>query len=59
MTIGQRHLALQDLPIGNPDSILKRQFVQKKIHGRADARGLTGSELANRALIIKEKAEQQ
>jgi len=57
--IAQRHLALQKLPIGNPDPIPKRQFIQKKTHGRADARGLTGPELADRALIVKEQGEQQ
>src|SRR5947208_10878045 len=50
---------MQKLPIGNPDPIPKRKYiVQAKTHGRADARGLTGSELADRALAAKEKAEQ-
>ena len=57
--IGQHHLALQDLPISNPDPISKRQFIQKKIHGHTNTRGLTGPELVNRALIAKEMAEQQ
>jgi len=57
--IAQRHLTLQKLPIGNPNLIPKRQFIQKKTHGRADARGLTGPELADRALVVKEQGEQQ
>jgi hypothetical protein len=57
--IARRHLAMQELPIGNPDPVPKRKYVvQTKTHGRADARGLTGSELADRALAAKEKAEQ-
>ena len=55
--IGQRHLQLQALPIANPDPIPKRHYVKKKTHGKADARGLTAAELADRALIIKERAE--
>ena len=57
LEIGQRHLQLQALPIGNPDPLPKRRVVQRKSHGRVDARGLTGVELTNRALIAKEKAE--
>jgi hypothetical protein len=57
--IGRRHLAMQKLPIGLPDPIPKRKYVvQAKTHGRANARGLTGPELADRALAAKEKAEQ-
>jgi hypothetical protein len=55
--LGERHLELQKLPIGNPDSIPKRQFLKKKIHGKADARGLTGPELAKKALLAEERAE--
>jgi hypothetical protein len=58
--IGTRHLAMQELPIGNPDPVPKRQWIiQKKSHGRADARGLTGAELADRALIAKERVEKE
>lgn len=57
LEIGRRHLELQALPISKPDPIPKRRVVQRKSHGRADARGLTGAELADRALITKEKAE--
>jgi hypothetical protein len=57
IAIGERHLELQKLPIGNPDPIPKRQFHKKKIHGKADARGLTGAELAKKALLAEERAE--
>ena len=50
---------MQKLPIGNPDPIPKRKYIiQAKTHDRADARGLTRPELADRALAAKEKAEQ-
>ena len=50
---------MQELPISNPNPVPKRKYVvQAKTHGRADARGLTGPELADRALTAKEKAEQ-
>jgi hypothetical protein len=55
--LGKRHLELQKLPIGNPDPIPKRQFHKKKTHGKLDARGLTGPELAQKALLAKERAE--
>ena len=49
---------MQELPIGNPDPVPKRKYVvQAKTHGRADARGLTGPELADRALAAKERTE--
>ena len=48
---------MQKLPIGNPDPVPKRKYIQKKTHGRANARGLTGSELADRALAAKERTE--
>jgi hypothetical protein len=58
--IRKHHLATQKLPIGNPDPVPKRQrIVQKKSHGRADARGLTDAELADRALIAKERAKKE
>jgi hypothetical protein len=55
--IGERHLQLQKLPIGNPDPVPKRQFRKKKTHGKADARGLTGAELAQKTLLAEERAE--
>jgi hypothetical protein len=56
--IGKRRLKVQALPLSKPNLILKRQFMKKKTHGRADARGLTGAKLTNKVLIIKERAEQ-
>jgi hypothetical protein len=54
LKIGQQHLKLQQLPIGNPSPVPKRQYKKKKIHGLADARGLTGAELADKALKERE-----
>jgi hypothetical protein len=49
---------MQKLPIGNPVPVPERKcVVQMKTHGRADARGLTGPELADRALAAKERTE--
>jgi hypothetical protein len=31
--------------------------VQRKSHGKADARGLTGAELAEQAMVVRERAE--
>lgn len=55
--LAKRHLELQKLPIGNPDPVPKRQFHKKKKHGKADARGLTGPELAQKVLLAEERAE--
>jgi hypothetical protein len=55
--IGERHLQLQKLPIGNQDLVPKRQFHKKKTHGKTDARGLTGAELAQKTLLAEERAE--
>jgi hypothetical protein len=49
---------LTELPLLNPDPIKKRGWVKKKTHGKADARGLTGAEIAGRALKAKERTEQ-
>jgi hypothetical protein len=46
VTVGQEHLALQAILIGLPDAIPTRQFRKKKTHGLANARGLTGAEIA-------------
>jgi hypothetical protein len=49
---------MQKLFIGNLNPVLKRKYiVQKKTHGRADAKGLIKPELIDRALAAKEKAE--
>jgi hypothetical protein len=53
LKIGQQHLKLQQLPIGNPSPVPKRQY-KKKTHGLADARGLTGAEIASKALKERE-----
>jgi hypothetical protein len=45
------------LSIGNPDPAFKRRVVQRKSHGKADARGLTGAELAEQAMVVRERAE--
>jgi hypothetical protein len=55
ITIGQQHLELQALPISNPDSNPQYQFRKKKTHGLADARGLSGAEIA--ALELKKREE--
>ena len=47
--IAERQVEFQALPIGQPDSVPKRQWVQKKKHGKADARALTTAELSMRA----------
>src|SRR6266852_9548886 len=52
--IGKQALALQAIPIGNPNAILKWQFQKKKTHGKADARGLGGVEIAARELKARE-----
>ena len=43
--------------INNPDPAPKKRVVQRKSHGKADARGLTGAELAERAMVTRERAE--
>jgi hypothetical protein len=55
--IGKRHLQLQALLISNPDPVPKRHYTKKRAHGKADARGLTAAELADRALAARERAE--
>jgi hypothetical protein len=55
ITIGQQHLELQALPIGNPDPNPQYQFRKKKTHGLADARGLSGAEVA--VLELKKREE--
>jgi hypothetical protein len=55
--IGRQAIALQAIPIGNPDAVPKRQFQKKKIHGKANARGLSGAEIAAKELKAR-KARQ-
>jgi hypothetical protein len=45
---------MQSLPLGKPNPAPKRRYTKKKTHGKADARGLTGAELADRALVTKQ-----
>src|SRR4051794_3718498 len=53
--IGKRHLEMQALPIGRPDPQPRTQILQRKSHGKPDARGLTGAEIAERQLNAREK----
>jgi hypothetical protein len=46
------------LPIGLSNVVLTRQFQKKKIHGLADARGLTGAEIAAKDLKAREALAQ-
>jgi hypothetical protein len=57
--VGKHHLEMQALPIGRPDPQARRQILQRKSHGKADARGLTGAEIAERQLNAREKAEKK
>ena len=50
---------MQALPIGKPDPQTRRQILQRKSHGKADARGLTGAEIAGRLLNARVKAEKK
>ena len=57
--IGRRYLEMQAIPISRPDPQPRRQILQRKSHGKADARGLTGAEIAVRQLNASEKAEKK
>jgi len=50
LLLAQRRVEEQALPIGQPNTIPRRRFIQKKTHGRADARALTALELPKRRL---------
>jgi hypothetical protein len=54
IAIGEEHLELQALPISLPDAVPQPQFRKKKTHGLADARGLSGTEIAAKALKERE-----
>ena len=54
LDIGRQLLTLQAIPIGNPDPAPKRQYQKRKTHGKADARGLTGAEIAQKELKTRE-----
>ena len=44
-----------NLPLLQPDAIPKRHWVNKQTHGKANARGLTGAEIAGRELKAQER----
>jgi hypothetical protein len=44
------------LPLLQHDAIKKREWVKKKTHGKANARGLTGAEIAGRELKAQDRA---
>jgi hypothetical protein len=53
----QQAVGIAELPLLPPDAVKKREWVKKKTHGKADARGLTGAEIAGRALKARERQE--
>jgi hypothetical protein len=54
LVIAKQALILQAIPIGNPDPAPKRQYQKRKTRGKADARGLTGAEIAQKELKARE-----
>jgi hypothetical protein len=46
---------LARVPLLLPEAIKKREWIKKKTHGKADARGLTGAEIAGRELKAQER----
>ena len=50
---------MQALPINKLNPQPRRQILQRKSHGKADARGLTSAEIAERQLNTREKAEKK
>jgi len=46
----------QAIPIDKPDANPKRQWRKKKEHGKADARALTGAEIAEKLHYEQEAA---
>jgi hypothetical protein len=59
LAISRTHLELQAFPIGNPDPVPKPQFRKKKTHGVANARGLSGTEIAGLDLKAREALAQK
>jgi hypothetical protein len=47
-------VALQAIPIGNPDPAPKRQYQKRKTNGKVNARELTGAEIAQKELKTRE-----
>ena len=58
ISIGERHRAMQDLPLGNPDPAPKPSGRKKKLHG-AGNRLETGPETAKRLQLTREKAQRR
>ena len=50
---------MQAIPISRPDPQSRRQILQRKSHRKADARGLTGAEIAVRQLNARERAQKK
>ena len=46
---------LARVPLLLPEANKKREWAKKKTHGKADARGLTGAEIAGRELKAQER----
>jgi hypothetical protein len=55
--MAQKAKAISELSLLTPDAVKKREWIKKRTHGRADARGLTGAEIAGRVLKGKERDE--
>src|SRR5271154_1150187 len=51
---GKQHQNLAALPIGQPDPIPKRTWRKRDAHGKADRRALTGAEIAEQDLKLRE-----
>ena len=58
INIGERHRAVQDLPLGNPDPAPKPSGRKKKLHS-AGNRLETGPETAKRLQLARERAQQR
>src|SRR5437764_1047237 len=48
ISAGEQHLKMQTIPINKPDAIPKKLWKKKKEHDKADARALTGAEIAEK-----------
>ena len=58
ISIGERHRAIQDLPLNNPDPAPKPGGRKKKLHGVSN-RLETGPETAKRLQLAREKAQRR
>ncbi len=59
LDFAEKRLEEQRLPIGMPDPVPRRKFIQKKKHGPADARVLTANEVLIRQENIREQNERR